>query len=161
MWNAQRVVEGKPVICMGIGVHTGTAIVGEIGGAERTSFTVIGDSVNIASRIQDLTKEMGSDFLVSGDTWSRVERIAVGASGGLVNLKGKVTGVEVYKIVGLFDETGVFHSYDPVFERSLRQPQEPGLVGVCAPNLFVPDYRAPANDSVCTEEEGRTYLHSA
>ena len=53
---------------MGIGVHTGTVVVGDIGARRRREYTAIGDAVNVAARIEELTKLHGAPILVSEDT---------------------------------------------------------------------------------------------
>ena len=68
MFNEERSKEGKVTIKMGIGVHTGRAIVGDIGAPHRREFTAIGSAVNEASRLEGMTKELKRSMVVSEAT---------------------------------------------------------------------------------------------
>jgi adenylate cyclase len=97
-WNAARVRTGRPPLRNGIGIHTGTVLAGSIGSADRLSYALVGDPVNLASRLQSLTKELGADVLVSGTT-----RAGLDGDVGLVALpatkvKGRTAEVEVYAL---------------------------------------------------------------
>jgi len=78
--NEERDAEGDEPLRMGIGVHAGEAIVGNIGASHRREFTAIGDTVNVASRLQDLTRKLERDILVSEAV---VERILGASEKGL------------------------------------------------------------------------------
>ena len=71
-WEKQREDEGLPVIKHRIGVHFGPCFVGNVGSEDRVEFTVIGDTVNVASRICEACKEVKSDVLISDDVKLRL-----------------------------------------------------------------------------------------
>jgi class 3 adenylate cyclase len=104
--NAVRRTEGRDIIRLRIGVHSGPVVVGNIGAPGRVNFTVVGDTVNIAQRFEQLGKEfMGPDdecvLLTSGETISLVDRAALGidvARPELRHVKGRDKPVEVYRL---------------------------------------------------------------
>ncbi|MBW1798791.1 MAG: adenylate/guanylate cyclase domain-containing protein [Deltaproteobacteria bacterium] len=64
---------GKPPFSHGIGIHSGKVLAGNSGSEEQSTYALIGNTVNVASRIQALTKELGCDILVSQETVERLE----------------------------------------------------------------------------------------
>jgi adenylate cyclase len=98
-WNTLRAREGKRPLRHGIGVHTGTVLAGNVGSADRLSYALVGDSVNVASRIQDLTKQVGVDILVSGTTRGRLDRGPTLEALPAMRVKGRSAEVAVYRLV--------------------------------------------------------------
>lgn len=88
-------------VSFGIGIATGTVSVGGLGGQERRQFSALGDTTNVAARLQSLTREMGCPLVVSEETWAAVADGYVGEAVRDVRLKGKTVPVTVYKIVGV------------------------------------------------------------
>lgn len=104
--NNRRIERGLHPIKIGIGLHSGDAIVGKIGAAERANLTVIGDTVNQASRIEASTKAFGVDILLSQDFTNQVKDKFVIERAGAAEVKGKAEALVLYKVMGYYDEAG-------------------------------------------------------
>jgi adenylate cyclase len=84
-WNVERAARGEPAVRAGIGIHHGDVLMGDIGGRRQFQFTVIGDTVNVASRLESMTRQHVADLVVSEAV---VEAARAGAPEGCDVLAG-------------------------------------------------------------------------
>jgi class 3 adenylate cyclase len=96
--DAARRADGLPGTALGVGVHAGPLVAGCIGSGSRLEFTVLGDTVNTASRLQDLTKDLGVPIVSSGEAVRRAGDAATGhlRPHGPVTLRGRQAPIEVF-----------------------------------------------------------------
>ena len=85
-WNAERAANGEPAITAGFGIHFGQAVLGDIG-ANQLEFAVIGSTVNIASRLEALTRDLKVALVVSDDLVAQARRERVHAASDIEGLE--------------------------------------------------------------------------
>ena len=104
--NYKRIKRGQPAIKIGMGLHSGPAISGKIGSTERMEYTVIGDTVNMASRIEASTKAFGADILISETVANEVKEQILIEFAGDAEVKGKAEPIKMFKVRGTISSTG-------------------------------------------------------
>lgn len=104
--NTKRLNQGQPVILIGMGLHTGPAISGTIGSDDRMEYTVIGDTVNMTSRIESSTKSFGVDLLISEFTAQKVQNDFALEHAGHAEVKGKNQALSLFRVLGYKSKSG-------------------------------------------------------
>ena len=97
-YNTTRITPDRPLLQIGIGINTGSLMLGTVGGQNRMDSTVISDAVNLASRIENLTKEYGVSMLITHNTFIQLEEVYDLRLIDRVKVKGKSRMVTVYEV---------------------------------------------------------------
>ena len=101
--NEENRVNGRPVLITRFGLHTGPAVVGSFGAISRQQYTAMGDTINVASRLEGLNKEFGTSILASAAIHNAVGDRFVFRSLGLAQVKGRAEKVDIWEVVGESD----------------------------------------------------------
>ncbi len=97
--NIEFQKQGYPLLDMGIGLNTGDMSVGNMGSSTLQNYTVLGDSVNLAARLEGLNKDYGTHIIIGSDTYDEVKNLFVCRELDLVRVKGKKEATPIYELI--------------------------------------------------------------
>jgi adenylate cyclase len=103
-WNLQRAGEGKLPVNIGIGLNTDRVVSGNIGSQKRMDFTIIGDGVNLASRLESACKQYGAKLLISEFTFHKLKGTYRTREIDLAVVKGKTKPVAIIEVLDFHTE---------------------------------------------------------
>ena len=103
-WNVKRTADGKKPVMMGIGLNTDTIVSGNIGSPKRMDYTLIGDGVNLASRLESASKQYHARILISENTYHKLRGTYRIREIDRVIVKGKTETVAVYEVLDFHTE---------------------------------------------------------
>ena len=113
-WNSTRVADGKPPIDMGIGVNTDVVVAGNIGSPKRMDFTMIGDGVNLAARLESACKQYKARILISDLTYRKLKGVYRTREVDRVVVKGKTEPVAIHEVLDYHTDATFPHLMDVV-----------------------------------------------
>ncbi len=111
-WNRLRVNEGKTAVDIGIGLNTDNVVSGNIGSKKRMDYTIIGDGVNLAARLESACKQYGAHILISEFTYKLLRGTYFSRELDLVIVKGKTKPVAIYEILDFHTDDSYPHLTD-------------------------------------------------
>lgn len=99
-FNQENREKGLPELKIGIGIHTGEVILGNIGSEQKLDYTIIGDNVNLGSRLEGLTKTYKCPIIISQDTYENIRDQILCRMIDYVRVKGRDKPVTIYEVIG-------------------------------------------------------------
>jgi len=117
--NKKWAEQGRKQLAIGVGVNTGPMSVGNMGSPQRLAWTVMGDNVNLASRLEGINKQYHTGIVISESTRQQVGADFVCRELDRIRVKGKLQPVKIYELLGFANEARVYSDRQARFEQAL------------------------------------------
>ena len=111
--------QGLAQINFGAGINTGPMVVGNMGSSRRFNFTIMGDNVNLASRLESINKQFGTRIIISESTYAEVRQEMLARELDLIRVKGKTKPVRIFELLGTMDQERRYHDLIERFQEGL------------------------------------------
>jgi adenylate cyclase len=119
--QAKWETQGKPRIDIGIGINTGPMVVGNMGSTKRFNFTIMGDNVNLASRLEGTNKQFGTRVIISEATYLEVHEHFIARELDLIRVKGKMKPVKIFELLGPASDLEIHRDRVECFHKGLEE----------------------------------------
>ncbi|MCX6124442.1 MAG: adenylate/guanylate cyclase domain-containing protein, partial [Proteobacteria bacterium] len=158
--NERRLAAGLFTLKFGIGLHCGPAIFGAIGNGVRVDHTVIGPTINVASRLQGLTKANECDILFSDEVYQEVKDFALVEKLGLSEIMGMSKKFRVVKLIGIQMADESFAIGCKILEGATHE-RRAGILSHSPPNVFPQNYVEQTTPKIQLPESDQTSIRVA
>jgi adenylate cyclase len=131
--NTKWIGDGKPAMPTCIGIHTGDTIVGNVGSSDRLNYSIFGDNVNLASRLEGVNRFYGTKVIISRDVYQEISDQFICRPLDIVAVKGKTRSIKIYELVAekgawVSKEITEFHTlFEKGFDAYLKKQWDKAL----------------------------------